>query len=183
MLVLASASPRRSALLAQAEIEFRVLPVEVDETPPPGMSPRDVALALARRKALAAAALTDDRPILAADTLVVLDGRLLGKPSGPADATATLRVLSGRAHEVITGMCLLPGPGADAVELVTRSGVEFREIDENEIAAYVATGEPLDKAGSYGIQGEGGKFVAKLVGSRSNVIGLPIEVLREMLDC
>jgi len=181
VLVLASASPRRSALLAEAGIECRVLPVDVDETPPPDLSPGDVTLALAARKARAAALRTEERPLLAADTVVVLDGRILGKPAGPEDAVATLRALSGRGHEVVTGMCLLPASADEMLERVVRSGVWFREIGEDEIAAYVASGEPFDKAGSYGIQGEAGKFVAKLIGSRSNVIGLPIDHLREML--
>ena len=112
---------------------------------------------------------------------MVLDGRILGKPAEPEDAVATLRALSGLRHEVITGICLLPESGDEMLERVVRSGVWFREIGEDEIAAYVATGEPFDKAGSYGIQGEAGKFVAKLIGSRSNVIGLPMNTCISLL--
>ena len=182
MLVLASASPRRRDLLAEAGIEHQVLPVDVDERPPAGASPAEAALAIAIRKARAASARTEDRPILAADTIVVLDGRILGKPTGPRDAAATLRALSDRSHEVITGMCLVPASGGGILERVVKSRVRFRRIGEEEIDAYVASGEPLDKAGSYGVQGEAGKFVAKLDGSRSNVIGLPMETVVELLE-
>jgi septum formation protein len=181
VLVLASASPRRKALLAEAGIEHRVLPVDVDETPPPGVVPVEVALALAERKALAAATETDDRPLLAADTIVVLDGLILGKPADAADAAAMLRALSGRSHEVITGVCVLPSTREGILLRAVVTAVRFRELDDAEIDAYVASGEPLDKAGSYGIQGGAGKFVAELDGSLSNVIGLPVEEVREML--
>jgi len=179
VLVLASASPRRRALLAEAGLSHRVLPVDIDETPPPGERPEQVAVLLARRKALAASRVTPERPLVAADTIVVLDGRLLGKPADRNEARATLRALSGRRHDVITGMCVLTEGAIRLRAVITE--VWFRRLTEKEIEDYVATGEPMDKAGSYGIQGRAGKFVARLRGSRSNVIGLPVEELREML--
>jgi septum formation protein len=181
VLVLASASPRRRALLREAGIEHVALPVEVDETPPPDETPEAVAMEIARRKTLAAAARTPDRPVVGADTIVVLDGRLLGKPASPADAVATLRPLSGRRHRVITGLSVLIDDHAGPVDRAVTTEVVFREIPDVEIEEYVAGGEPLDKAGAYGIQGEGGKFVVEVRGSRSNVIGLPIATLREVL--
>ncbi len=182
MLVLASASPRRRALLGEADIEFEVLPVDVDETPPPDLPPEEVVIVLAGRKARAAAALTGRRPVVGADTIVVLDGAILGKPASDAEAASTLSRLSGRSHVVLTGICVIPAAPAVPRTCAVATGVTFRELTPGEIDAYVATGEPRDKAGSYGIQGEAGNFVAKVDGSRSNVIGLPVETLREMLE-
>lgn len=182
MLLLASASPRRRELLEEAGVEFLILPVDVDETPPPGLPPEEVVVTLAERKARAAAARTHHRPVLGADTVVALDGEILGKPSSPGDAGVMLRRLSGRAHEVWTGICLLPTEPGTPRTRAERTSVTFRELTLPEIAEYVAGGEPRDKAGSYAIQGEGGKFVENVEGSLSNVIGLPVETLREMLE-
>jgi len=182
VLVLASASPRRRALLSEAGIEHGVLPVHVDETPPPEESPLRIAIVLAERKARAAADLTPDRPVVGADTLVVLDGRILGKPATEEEAVRTLRALSGRRHEVITGLCVILGDPERHRTRAVVTEVRFRELPDEEILAYVRSGEPMDKAGAYGIQGGAGKFVAELAGSRSNVIGLPVTALREMLE-
>jgi septum formation protein len=182
VLVLASGSPRRSALLTEAGIAHRILPVSVDETVPPAMPPADVAVALAVKKARAARPAAGGDPILAADTLIAWDGRILGKPDSPSQAVSILTDLSGREHEVITGVCLLlPESGREVTRAVS-SRVLFRSLAADEIRDYVSTGEPLDKAGAYGIQAGGGKFVAKLTGSRSNVIGLPMETVVELLE-
>lgn len=167
---------------------FDVLPVEVDETPLPGESARQMVRRLAQEKArLAATRLEASRPgnavlILAADTTVVLDGEILGKPADAEDARRMLRQLSGRTHEVITGIALLGLPGgtlrlADEATLVT-----FAQISDAEIETYVATGEPVDKAGAYAIQGGAARFVTRLEGSYSNVVGLPVELVKRMLE-
>jgi len=182
VLVLASASPRRRALLGEAGIEHQVLPVEVDETPPPGVPPERVVVVLAGRKARAAAALTDRRPVIGADTVVVIVGDILGKPASDAVAVDTLRRLSGRTHHVFTGICVIRDGAATPLTRSVRTAVTFRILSPKEIGEYVASGEPRDKAGAYGIQGEAGKFVASIDGSRSNVIGLPVGALREMLE-
>ncbi len=179
-ILLASKSPRRADLLREAGIAFEVVDVgEVDETPPPGFSPAEVVEHLALRKARAVAALACERTVLTADTLVFLDGETLGKPADADDAVRMLRRLSGRAHEVATGVALATPDG-------TRSGVDttrvhFRALADEEIRAYVDTGEPLDKAGSYGIQGGAGAFVAHLEGAADTVIGLPVALVRRLM--
>lgn len=163
--------------------EFEVAPAEIDETPPPGLPPEEVALELARAKALATFGSWPQALVLAGDTLVVLTSgstkEILGKPESPEEAVAMLQKLSGRAHEVFTAMYLLWPDGEYG--FVERSLVRFRELTLSEIAAYVASGEPMDKAGSYGIQGAAGGFIAEVEGSIKNVAGLPVERLREEL--
>jgi septum formation protein len=182
VLALASASPRRKALLEAAGIEHRVLPVHVDESLPPGLDPRASVSRLAERKARAAARRLGEGAVLAADTAVWLDGKMLGKPGSPAEAVETLGRLSGREHVVLTGVCLIDAATGETVTRVVSSRVRFRELSREEIEAYVATGEPLDKAGAYGIQGAASAFVAELEGSYENVVGLPVEEVREMLE-
>jgi septum formation protein len=187
MLVLASASPRRRELLAAAGIPVIVHAAEVDETPHPGEEARAYVLRLAEAKARAAAAGAPraDLPLLAADTTVVLDGELLGKPADDAEAASMLRRLSGRIHEVWTGLCLLwPAAAQGERPLVLAADctrVWFVPLEEAEIAAYVASGEPQGKAGAYAIQGRAGQFIPRIEGSYSNVVGLPLALLRDLL--
>lgn len=173
-LVLASASPRRSELLRQLGVHFRVLPVDVDETPAPGESPREYVVRVASDKAHAARSAldTDAAPVLAADTAVVIDGRILGKPVDAEDAARMLRALSGRRHEVLTAVVLRV---ADREErAVNRTAVGFRRLDAEEIDAYWRSGEPAGKAGAYAIQGLGAVFVERIEGSYTGVMGLPL---------
>jgi septum formation protein len=173
--VLASGSPRRRELLARLGVRFTIRVPDVDERAEPDEDPRAYVERLARRKATVAADLPAARPgeiVLAAETTVALAGSILGKPTDAADAAVVLRSLSGRTHEVHTGVAVV-GP-LGLASTVTTTHVTFRELSSAEIADYVATGDPLDKAGAYGIQGEAGRFVADLSGSLSNVVGLPM---------
>ena len=149
----------------------------MEETLAAGEDAAKAATRLARAKA-AAVARSDARPVLAADTLVVCDGRILGKPASPAEAAEMLRLLSGRAHEVVTGVCLIAGGVARAA--VARTTVQFADLSEAEIAWYVATGEPLDKAGAYHVDGRGARFIIGISGSPSNVAGLPVRTVVEL---
>ncbi len=176
MIVLASGSPRRAEILANAGIEFvRIVPRDVDETPAPGEQPRDYVMRLAREKA---AAVDDLRIVLGADTTVAIDGEILGKPCDAADAARMLRMLSGRMHEVLTGICLR---GGGEVVDVASTRVWFAELSGAEIAAYAGSGEPLDKAGAYGIQGLASKFVERIEGCYFNVMGLPVALVYRYL--
>lgn len=196
-LVLASASPRRHELLAQLGVPFQVRPTDVDESPRPGEDAEALVRRLAVDKAQAAlaAAADGDVVVLAADTLVSVDGQVLGKPIDEAHAARMLRKLSGSRHQVLTGVAVgrraAGGSPADAevglapaasiaVEVVT-THVHMREWTPDEIAAYVATGEPMDKAGSYAIQEIGDRFVTEVEGSFDNVVGLPVAVAGRML--
>ena len=173
ILILASASPRRAATLTALGIPFRTVVPSVDETLLPGESGAAAAERLARAKADAVA--PQDLPVLAADTLVVCDGAVLGKPATPDEAARMLRTLSGRSHEVVSGICVATGGTLrSAVETTT---VTFAAMDEAEIAWYVATGEPLDKAGAYHVDGRGALFVSAVSGSPSNVAGLPVRLM------
>jgi septum formation protein len=175
VLVLASASPRRRELLAQLRLSCDVHAVRVEETRLPGEAPARMAARLAEAKALAAAAAIgpdDSRPILGADTVVALGDRVFGKPAGGEEAASMLRELSGRVHEVVTAVAVLRGGVMKSG--YSRSEVRFRELHDGEIDAYVASGEPLDKAGAYGIQGLAAMFVAHLAGSYTGVVGLPL---------
>jgi septum formation protein len=182
VIVLASGSPRRTELLSRAGIAHRVVVPNVAERLRRDLEPGIAVAVLAERKARAVADRAKGRPVLAADTVVALDGEILGKPASRPDARAMLARLSGREHTVLTGVCLLdPGTGTAALRTVT-STVRFRRLDSEEIEAYVDSGEPLDKAGAYAIQGGAGEFVAELTGSYDNVVGLPVAEVREMLD-
>jgi septum formation protein len=174
-LVLASSSPRRREILASLGLSFTVRASNVDESLRPGESAFDAAERLARAKAAATAAGASEVLVVAADTLVVLEGVALGKPKDRADGRRMLEALSGRAHDVVTGVaCALGGRIVSGRE-TTR--VVFAAMSVAEIAAYAATGEPDDKAGAYAVQGIGGLFVERLEGSPSNVVGLPVRLL------
>lgn len=177
-LVLASASPRRRELLGRLGLDPVVRPVDVDERARPGEDARDLVMRLARDKAAACSA-TDDDVVLAADTVVVVDDDVLGKPADRADATAMLRRLSGRDHEVLTAVVVRRGERV--AEAVAATQVTFRALGPDEIAWYVASGEPDDKAGGYAIQGGAGAFVTGIVGSDTSVIGLPLAVAVDLL--
>lgn len=209
MLVLASASPRRQELLRSAGISFAVQPANIDETPLSGESPGHCAERLAREKALAVAAIRPQDSVLGADTIVVVDEIILGKPIDADDAFRMLRMLSGRVHRVITGVCLItpavscqlpvasenvmgieeisgntPHAQTESKELRTASEttlVTMSEISDEEIRAYVATGEPMDKAGAYAIQGRASRWIPQIEGDYSNVVGLPVALVYRML--
>ncbi len=174
-IVLASSSPRRREILASLGLAFDVRASEVDESLRPGESPFDAAERLARAKAAAVAAAADGALVVAADTLVVLDGRALGKPHGAAEARRMLSALAGRAHDVVTGVALARDGRTASGREVTR--VVFAPMTDAELDEYAASGEPDDKAGAYALQGIGGLFVARVEGSPSNVVGLPIRLL------
>ncbi len=180
-LYLASGSPRRRELLTQIGVAFRVIGADIDETPLADEPPAAYVERLARGKARAGrgAVGEGDFCVLGADTAVVLDGRILGKPADELDARAMLMALSGREHEVLTAVAVEDGGRCDA--RVVRSLVRFRPIGEAEAAAYWASGEPCDKAGGYGIQGLGAVFVAGVSGSYSAVVGLPLCETYELL--
>jgi len=181
VLVLASASPRRRELLARLGVEFRVEPVDVDETPRPGDGGEDAARDIATRKALVVARTTDD-PVLGGDTIVVAaDGEFLGKPLDAADARRILAKLSGTTHRVITGVCLATARGARTTSAVETTAVTMRPLGAAEIDAYVASGESFGKAGAYAIQETGDRFVVRVEGSRTNVVGLPLESVARLL--
>jgi septum formation protein len=186
-LVLASASPRRSALLAGIGVRFTVVPAHIDETPRLSEPPRDYVSRLALAKARAIAdTIGGALPVLGADTTVVCDGRLLGKPVSAADAVAMLMALSGRTHQVFTAVALVRGAAAAGV--VVETAVTFRELSTAECRAYWRSGEPADKAGGYALQGMGGIFVTRIEGSYSGVVGLPVaetyKLLRDFaIDC
>ena len=179
MLVLASASPRRQELLRNAGIAFEVQPAHIAEDSLPGEGAKECAERLAREKALAVARQRPHDSVLGADTVVVVDGEVLGKPSDAADAARMLRLLSGREHRVITGVCLVAG-GQWSVASETTS-VTMSEITEKEIAGYVASGEPMDKAGAYAIQGVASRWIPRIEGDYSNVVGLPVALVWSML--
>lgn len=178
-LILASASPRRQELLSQMGLAFEVVAPEVDEQVE-GQAD-EVVLALAQRKALSVADLHPEAYVLAADTLVYQDGQPLGKPRDAADAARMLALLSGRWHEVHTGLCLIaPGGAQHTAHALTQ--VQFCALSEADIASYCDSGEPFGKAGAYAIQGLGGMYVEQICGSYSNVVGLPTALTRRMLQ-
>ena len=213
MIVLASASPRRQQLLCDAGISFSVEPANIDEIPQGGEPPRDCAVRLAREKVLAISASHPHDYILGADTVVAVDDIILGKPVDASDASRMLRLLSGRRHQVITGVCLLgpirTGPALTespprprnaarnslSEKMVARSSIGSRNLtltsettlvtmlalSDQEINDYVATGEPMDKAGAYAIQGAAARWVPRIEGDYSNVVGLPIALVCELL--
>ena len=180
MLVLASSSPRRRQLLEMLGIPHLVDPADLPEDAEPGESAEQVAVRLAREKALQVAARHPGARVLGADTVVALGTRLLGKPSSPADATRMLAELSGREHRVVTAVALACDGGVQERHDVT--GVWFRPLSAEWIAAYVATGEPMDKAGAYGVQGYGAVLVERIEGDFFSVMGLPVRLVVELLE-
>lgn len=180
-LVLASASPRREALLRQLGVPFEVVPSDLPEAWPPGPAPAAVT-ALALAKARAVASRLAGAIVLGADTAVVLGGKVFGKPESPEDARRMLRALRGREHEVITGVALVEVPSGREETAAVVSQVLMREYSEAEIDAYVASGEPLDKAGAYAIQAAGHGLVDRVEGCYTNVVGLPLTTTRRLLE-
>jgi septum formation protein len=179
MLVLASASPRRQELLRNAGITFEVQPANIPEDPLPGEAAKDYVERLAGEKALAIANQRQQDVVLGADTVVVVDGQLLGKPSDAADAARMLRMLSGRKHEVITGVCVVVRGQPSVASETTR--VTMSELSDKDVAEYVASGEPMDKAGAYAIQGIASRWIPSIEGDYSNVVGLPVALVFRML--
>ena len=184
-LVLASQSPRRRELLEHLGIAFEVRPAHADEAALPGEGARDYVLRVAREKARVAAEAREGAVpgeiVLAADTAVVLRGEVLGKPAGADDARRMLRALSGTVHEVLTAVCVRRSGSPTELDAVVSTEVAFARLSPAEIDWYVATGEPLDKAGAYAIQGAGGAFVLRVEGSVSNVVGLPLAETVDLL--
>jgi septum formation protein len=179
-LLLASASPRRADLLRAAGFDFDVLPANVDETVRPDEEADTYACRVARAKAAAVRPLAGDRLVLAADTVVVVARLILGKPTDPDDAARMLGLLSGHRHEVLTAVTMV-APGRDELTRVETTSVEFSVLTPDEVAWYVASGEPADKAGAYAVQGLASRFVTRIDGSYSNVVGLPIALVYTML--
>jgi septum formation protein len=180
-IILASSSPRRKELLHQIGLDFRVDPAHVDERVLPGESPDRYAVRVALDKANIAAARAGAGIIIAADTIVALDDEVLGKPADAGDAERMLTKLSGRVHRVITGLAVMDAATGKALTRTSITRVWFRSLAPREIIAYVATGEPLDKAGAYGIQERGALLVEKIEGCYFNVVGLPLSLLGELL--
>jgi septum formation protein len=178
-LILASQSPRRAELLAAAGFDFDVAPVTIDEGPLSSESPSAHARRLALAKAREAARRNSGIPVLGADTIVVVEARILGKPRDDREAAWMLQMLSGRDHDVLTGVAVCFGDRERAEVVSTR--VRFLHMTADEIAWYVASGEPRDKAGAYGIQGLASRFVDRIEGSYSNVVGLPVATVYTML--
>ena len=176
--ILASQSPRRKELMGLFHIPFTIRVSDADETMPPELSPAEAVALVSRRKAEAVPRQADDL-VIAADTIVVFGEEILGKPKDPADARRMLRLLSGRDHQVMTGMTLLRGEQTLVCTEIT--DIHFRPLSDREIDAYVRTGEPMDKAGSYGIQGGAALFAERLVGDYYNVMGLPVCRLGQLL--
>jgi septum formation protein len=188
MLVLASASPRRQELLRNAGISFIVQPADIDETPRAREAAREYAERLAREKALAVWRSRPQDVVLGADTVVVVEEEILGKPADAADAVRMLRLLSGRVHRVITAVCVVEAvasgqlPVVSAVRIASETTlVTMNELSEEEIREYVATGEPMDKAGAYAIQGMAARWIPHIEGDYSNVVGLPVALVYRML--
>lgn len=181
-LVLASSSPRRRELLQTLGIPFTVQSSDVDETTAPGLSPREIVEELAVRKAQAVASTQAEGVVLGSDTIVVLDGRILGKPVDDADAFRTLSMLQGREHTVYSGVALIDAASGRVEVSHSLTQVRIRPLTQAEIEAYIATREPMDKAGSYAIQGLGATIVEGITGDYFTVVGLPLRLLASMLS-
>lgn len=179
VLILASASPRRRELLAQIGLACEVRPADIDETPRPDEAPAEYVMRLATEKARSVAAAWPGRPVLAADTTVVVDDAILGKPADRAEGREMLAQLSGRRHQVMTAICLVSDAGSETELVITE--VSFMPLDDALCEAYLDTPEPWDKAGGYGIQGLAAVFVSAIEGSYSNVVGLPLHETWQML--
>jgi len=181
-IILASASPRRTELMALAGIKFDVVPADIDEKVLPGEKPSEHVLRLSREKADAVAGSTNGRFFIGADTVVVLDDQIMGKPADDSEAFRMLSALSGRKHEVITGFSVFDRISGIHLARSVHTEVMFKELSEREIRAYIATGCPMDKAGAYAMQGGAVHFIRSICGSYTNVIGLPMTELYETLD-
>lgn len=180
-IILASASPRRRELMELAGYDFEVICADIVEVVPENVQPQEVVMSLALQKAQAVAAEHKDAVVVGSDTVVALDGKILGKPHSEQEACEMLRSLSGRTHKVFTGVAIVGG--GKVKNFFDETDVEFYPLGDDEIKNYVATGEPMDKAGAYGIQGKGSVLVKKINGDFFNVMGLPIAKLyREMSD-
>lgn len=187
MLILASASPRRRELLTQAGFSFQVESIPIAEDPRPGEDPIHLVKRLAQEKAEAVCnayqkrhTLDDPLLVLGADTVVVCDHEILNKPADAADAARMLRLLAGRTHQVITGVCLISPLGVEVAAETTR--VTMLTLSDEEILAYVTTGEPMDKAGAYAIQGRASRWISRIVGCYFNVVGLPVALVNTMIE-
>ncbi len=178
-IILASASPRRRELLSVITDNFEVVPSDAEEYVPQSISPEDTAEYLARLKALAVAETYKNRTVLGADTCVLAEGRILGKPKDKADAAEMIKLLSGKTHRVITGCAIARNNRVLSFSTVTE--VEFYDLSDSEIEAYISTDEPYDKAGGYGIQGKASLFVKAIKGDYFNVVGLPVAELNRKL--
>lgn len=179
-IILASKSPRRQALMGMLGVDFSIMTEDIDETMSPDRTPDEEVARLSREKAQAVCQTVSEQDvIISADTVVVLDGQVMGKPKDRADALRMLRALSGRTHQVLTGMTVRRG--AQALTRVVTTEISFRDLTDREIMTYIETGEPLDKAGAYGIQEGAALFVSRLEGDFYNVMGLPVCTLALML--
>ena len=184
MIILASGSPRRKQLLTEAGVEVVTEPANIDEQVKPAEAPHAYALRMAQEKAHAVAKhhINEQIRIVSADTSVILDGQILGKPESEAQAYEMLSHLSGRSHEVLTGVCVLDVQHQREHSFVSETRVHFTQLSPERIWAYIRTGEPMDKAGAYGIQGRAASFVSRIEGSYTNVVGLPLCETIEALD-
>jgi septum formation protein len=180
VLILASASPRRADLLREAGIDVEIQPADVNEEVGPGEGPEAYVRRVADAKGHAISLRAPGRYVLAADTAVLVDRQILGKPSSDDDAARMLRLLSGRSHLVISGVCLMKNGAPAAQTEVETTVVEFAVLSPAEIAWYISSGESMDKAGGYGIQGLASRFVTRITGSYTNVVGLPIALVYRM---
>jgi len=180
-IILASQSPRRQELLKQVGLEFEVIPADIDENLLQSVSPIEMVQQLACQKAKFVANGKQKGIIIAADTIVVVDDRVMGKPNTKDDAYQMLSSLSGRVHQVMTGLCVINAEAGKTECGVEQTEVTFRTLSESEIVAYIASGEPFDKAGGYGVQGLGALLVEKINGCYFNVVGLPLSKLFQML--
>ena len=179
-MILASRSPRRKELLSLISDEFRIIPAKGEEILPRGISPENAVLALSKQKADEIYSSFGGETIVAADTVVAIDGRILGKPRDEDDAFSMLKMLSGRVHKVFTGVCVI-FPNGERRRFFEETDVEFYPLSDREITDYIRTGEPMDKAGAYGIQEKGGLFVKKVDGDYFNIVGLPVARLYRVL--
>ncbi|MDD5702971.1 MAG: Maf family protein [Dehalococcoidales bacterium] len=180
-IILASASPRRQELLEKTGLTFTVDPADYEEKLDPSLNPQDLAASISQGKARAAAAKHADAIIIAADTFGVLRGKLLGKPHTAGEARKMLRAISGKSHLVITGLTILDSATGKSITRTATTRVYIKKLSPQEIDSYIKTGEPLDKAGAYGIQGKGALIVEKIAGDYYNVVGLPLQTLSEGL--
>ncbi len=178
--LLASQSPRRAELMKYITDEFEILPSDCDETVPDGIEPEEIPELLAARKALSVSRLKKDRLVIGCDTVVIIDGVILGKPHTPDRAISMLKTLSGRAHTVVSGVCICYK--GKTMSFSQKTLVSFYELFEEEIRDYVQSCKPLDKAGAYGIQDKGGLFVREISGDYYNIVGLPVARLKREID-